>query len=237
MIQVLVLCSFVACLPTTLGISCYSCAEYPGSSETCSSLSIISCDSFYDSCMTTIVTGEVHGYQYSTTVKDCSISSTCDSNLICNQVNSSISQSNGTMFSCSVNCCDSDLCNGGGPTEYPTGGPLPTRYPTGGPLPTGYPTGRPLPTGYPTSGPEPSGFPTAGPPGPDPQSRLKYYIHALEALLRQMEYIVDNELGAHPSISAKKRTGRNKKRSQAQMKMKTLRIIKENVEKMFSNKE
>ena len=32
-------------------------------------------------------------------------------------------------------------------------------------------------------------------------------------------------------------TGRNKKRSQAQMKMKTLRIIKENVEKMFSNKE
>ena len=114
LITLQVLCSFVACLPTTLGISCYSCAEYPGSSETCSSLSMISCDSFYDSCMTTIVTGEVHGYQYSTTVKDCSISNTCDSNLICNQVNSSISQSNGTMFSCSVNCCDSDLCNGGG---------------------------------------------------------------------------------------------------------------------------
>ncbi|KAM7434839.1 hypothetical protein ABFA07_015116 [Porites harrisoni] len=177
--------------------------------------------------MAMTVTGKVHGYQYSTTAKNCSISSVCDSNLICDQVNSSISQSNGTMFSCSVNCCDSDLCNGGGPTEYPTGGPLPTGYPTGGPLPTGYPT----------SGPEPSGFPTAGPPGPDPQSRLKYYIHALEALLRQMEYLVDNELGAHPSISAKKRTGRNKKRSQAQMKMKTLRIIKENVEKMFSNKE
>ena len=114
LITLQVLCSFVACLPTTLGISCYSCVDYPGSSEPCSNPSIIPCESYYDSCMAMTVTGKVHGYQYSTTAKNCSISSVCDSNLICDQVNSSISQSNGTMFSCSVNCCDSDLCNGGG---------------------------------------------------------------------------------------------------------------------------
>lgn len=100
-------------------------------------------------------------------------------------------------------------------------------------------------------GAEPTGYPTAGPPKPDPQSRLKNYISILQALLNEMEYIVDNELGVHVSMSSKKHKDRNKKhnkkRNKKQMRenkrvakrhelmRKALEAINENLFKMAPN--
>ena len=110
------LCGFVANLPTAFSISCYSCGDYPGSSQPCSSPSVNHCgDYFYDSCMSMSVTGEIFGIRYTTTIKNCSISQfQCNSSFVCDQVNSSLAASNGTLHACSVNCCYGDLCNGQG---------------------------------------------------------------------------------------------------------------------------
>lgn len=109
------LCGFVANLPTAFSISCYSCGDYPGSSQPCSSPSVNHCDYFYDSCMSMSVTGEFYGIRYTTTIKNCSISQfQCNSSFVCDQVNNSVAASNGTLHSCSVNCCYGDLCNGQG---------------------------------------------------------------------------------------------------------------------------
>lgn len=112
------LCSFVACLPTVLGISCYSCHEYLGSNQTCSNPSISSCASYYDSCMTLRVTAQFMGLNISQTLKNCSISSTCGSTVVCDQVNSTISGTGITMLSCTLDCCSGDLCNGQGTSCY-----------------------------------------------------------------------------------------------------------------------
>ncbi|KAM7434844.1 hypothetical protein ABFA07_015121 [Porites harrisoni] len=112
MILILALCSFVACLPTVLGISCYSCHEYLGSNQTCSNPSTSSCASYYDSCMTLRVTAQFMGLNISQTLKDCAISSTCSSTVLCDQVNSTISGTGITMLSCTLDCCSGDLCNG-----------------------------------------------------------------------------------------------------------------------------
>ena len=112
------LCSFVACLPTVLGISCYSCHEYLGSNQTCSSPSTSSCASYYDSCMTLRVTAQFMGLNISQTLKDCAISSTCSSTVVCDQVNSTISGTGITMLSCTLDCCSGDLCNGQGTSCY-----------------------------------------------------------------------------------------------------------------------
>ena len=112
------LCSFVACLPTVLGISCYSCHEYLGSNQTCSNPSTSSCASYYDSCMTLRVTAQFMGLNISQTLKDCTISSTCSSTVVCDQVNSTISGTGITMLSCTLDCCSGDLCNGQGTSCY-----------------------------------------------------------------------------------------------------------------------
>ena len=112
------LCSFVACLPTVLGISCYSCHEYLGSNQTCSNPSTSSCASYYDSCMTLRVTAQFMGLNISQTLKDCAISSTCSSTVVCDQVNSTISGTGITMLSCTLDCCSGDLCNGQGTSCY-----------------------------------------------------------------------------------------------------------------------
>ena len=112
------LCSFVACLPTVLGISCYSCHEYLGSNQTCSNPSTSSCVSYYDSCMTLRVTAQFMGLNISQTLKDCAISSTCSSTVVCDQVNSTISGTGITMLSCTLDCCSGDLCNGQGTSCY-----------------------------------------------------------------------------------------------------------------------
>ena len=112
------LCSFVACLPTVLGISCYSCHEYLGSNQTCSNPSTSSCASYYDSCMTLRVTAQFMGLNISQTLKDCAISSTCSSTVLCDQVNSTISGTGITMLSCTLDCCSGDLCNGQGTSCY-----------------------------------------------------------------------------------------------------------------------
>ena len=109
------LCSFLASLPPAEGISCYSCLEYPGSNQTCSNPSIIQCGPYYDSCVAMNVTSNIMGIHSSAALKNCSISNPqCNSSYVCGLVNSSISQSGGTLLSCSVNCCYGDLCNGQG---------------------------------------------------------------------------------------------------------------------------
>ena len=108
------LCSFVACLPTVLGISCYSCHEYLGSNQTCRNPTASSCASYYDSCMT----AQFMGLNISQTLKDCAISSTCSSTVVCDQVNSTISGTGITMLSCTLDCCSGDLCNGQGTSCY-----------------------------------------------------------------------------------------------------------------------
>lgn len=112
------LCSLVACLPTVLGISCYSCHEYLGSNQTCSNPSTSSCASYYDSCMTLRVTAQFMGLNISQTLKDCAISSTCSSTVVCDQVNSTISGTGITVLSCTLDCCSGDLCNGQGTSCY-----------------------------------------------------------------------------------------------------------------------
>ena len=110
-----VLCSFLASLPHAEGISCYSCLEYPGSNQTCSNPSIIQCGPYYDSCVDMNVTSNIMGIHSSAALKNCSISNPqCNSSYVCGLVNSSISQSGGTLLSCSLNCCYGDLCNGQG---------------------------------------------------------------------------------------------------------------------------
>lgn len=110
-----ILCSFLASLPPAQGISCYSCLEYPGSSQTCSNPSIIQCGPYYDSCVAMNVTSNIMGIHSSAALKNCSISNhQCNASYVCGLVNSSISQSNGTLLSCSLNCCYGDLCNGQG---------------------------------------------------------------------------------------------------------------------------
>ncbi|CAH3151791.1 unnamed protein product, partial [Porites evermanni] len=128
-----ILCSFLASLPPAEGISCYSCLEYPGSSQTCSNPSIIQCGPYYDSCVAMNVTSNIMGIHSSAALKNCSISNhQCNASYVCGLVNSSISQSNGTLLSCSLNCCYGDLCNGqgggGNVTLPPWTNPPPTTY-------------------------------------------------------------------------------------------------------------
>ena len=117
-LELLALCSFVACLPTILGISCYSCHEYLGSNQTCSNPSTSSCSSHYDSGMTLRATAQFMGSNISQTLKNCPISSTCSSTVVCDQVNSTISGAGITMLSCTLDCCSGDLCNGQGTSCY-----------------------------------------------------------------------------------------------------------------------
>ncbi|CAH3178723.1 unnamed protein product [Porites lobata] len=132
-ILALVLCSFLASLPHAEGISCYSCLEYPGSNQTCSNPAIIQCGPYYDSCVAMNYTSNIMGIHYSAALKNCSISNhQCNSSYVCGLVNSSISQSGGTLLSCSFNCCYGDLCNGqgggGNVTLPPWTNPPPTTY-------------------------------------------------------------------------------------------------------------
>ena len=61
------------------------------------------------------VTSNIMGIHSSAALKNCSISNPqCNSSYVCGLVNSSISQSGGTLLSCSFNCCYGDLCNGQG---------------------------------------------------------------------------------------------------------------------------
>ena len=98
---------FVVTLPTTLGLSCYACHDYIGSPSSCSNPSVINCESFYNSCLTVHATMEMFGMSFSTTWKNCSVSSMCDSNFFCNQL-----EDDPMLKSCSTNCCSGNLCNG-----------------------------------------------------------------------------------------------------------------------------
>ncbi|KAK2553611.1 hypothetical protein P5673_025104 [Acropora cervicornis] len=93
-------------LPTTLGLTCYSCHEYIGSPSSCNNPSVINCESFYNSCLTVHATMEMFGMSFSTTWKNCSVSSMCDSNFLCNQL-----KDDPMMKSCSTTCCSGNLCN------------------------------------------------------------------------------------------------------------------------------
>ncbi|XP_029212336.2 CD59 glycoprotein-like [Acropora millepora] len=98
---------FVVTLPTTLGLSCYACHDYIGSPSSCSNPSVINCESFYNTCLTVNATMEMFGMSFSTTWKNCSVSSMCDSNFFCNQL-----EDDPMLKSCSTNCCSGNLCNG-----------------------------------------------------------------------------------------------------------------------------
>ncbi|XP_015757678.1 PREDICTED: urokinase plasminogen activator surface receptor-like isoform X2 [Acropora digitifera] len=94
-------------LPTSTGLSCYLCHEYIGSASSCSNPSVINCDSSLDSCVTVTSTMEIFGMSFSSTLKNCSHSSLCGSNFVCNQL-SDIPE----LKSCSMTCCSGNLCNG-----------------------------------------------------------------------------------------------------------------------------
>ena len=97
----------VATLPTTLGLSCYVCHEYIGSPSSCSNPSVINCESFLDSCVTVHSTMEMFGMSFSSTLKNCSASSLCQSNFVCDQMKDLPG-----FKSCSMTCCSGNLCNG-----------------------------------------------------------------------------------------------------------------------------
>ncbi|XP_068675741.1 cubilin-like [Montipora foliosa] len=101
-------------LPRASGLRCYTCLDYPGSTQPCSNPSIQQCDSWKDSCRSIVVTAEIYGMVYTRTMKNCSHSFfQCNSGTLCNYANQSIiSNDNGTLLACSVNCCYGDLCNG-----------------------------------------------------------------------------------------------------------------------------
>ena len=112
-------CGFFANLPTASSIQCYACADYPSSSEPCNgSASVIQCESYFDSCSSLTTTLEIFGNDYTTTAKNCSFAQfSCDPS-ICDQINTSIVSSGGSMKQCDLYCCQSDLCNGGGCSLY-----------------------------------------------------------------------------------------------------------------------
>lgn len=159
---------FLANLPTAVSIECYACVDYPGSPTPCGDdATVLSCPSDVDSCVTMVMGFDYSGYNLTTITKNCSAVQYggCNESYICNSVNISVVSSGGILTECSVNCCQSDLCNGpAGPGPEPTDGPV---------------------------GPEPPA------PGPDTQSRLQSYIETMNALLDQMESIVENELGGN----------------------------------------
>lgn len=100
-------CSLVVTLPSSLGLSCYLCHEYIGSASSCSNPSVINCNSHLDSCVTVESTTEIFGMSFSSTLKNCSHSTLCGSNFVCNQM-SDIPE----LKSCSMTCCSGNLCNG-----------------------------------------------------------------------------------------------------------------------------
>lgn len=111
----LFLCGFVANLPSASCLRCYQCFDYPGSSQPCSNPSVLQCDNSYDSCLSGVLTAEISGSLFTTAIKNCSISQMhCNESLVCGQANSSIAVGNGTLLTCSLNCCYGDLCNYGG---------------------------------------------------------------------------------------------------------------------------
>ena len=106
------LCGFMANLPTAFSLSCYSCQDYPGSTQPCSNPSEHHCLIYYDSCMSADTTIEYNGERFTSTVKGCTISQVCNSNLICEQLNITMAAVNMRIGTCSVSCCHGDLCNG-----------------------------------------------------------------------------------------------------------------------------
>ncbi|XP_068728356.1 cubilin-like [Montipora capricornis] len=124
-------------LPRASCLRCYTCLDYPGSTQPCSNPSIQQCDSWKDSCRSFVVTAETYGMRYTTTMKNCSHSLfQCNSGTLCNYVNQSIiSNANGTLLACSVNCCYGDLCNGQGSSITNSTMPSWTNSPTYPPVP------------------------------------------------------------------------------------------------------
>ncbi|XP_078353637.1 uncharacterized protein LOC144638284 isoform X1 [Oculina patagonica] len=124
------LCGFLANLPTALSIQCYACADYPGSPEPCNNSAVITCESYFDSCMSVTTTVEFYGMNHTTTAKNCSLSHSeysCNQTFICDKVNSSVAAAGGSVIQCDLRCCHSDRCNGqgggGGGPQPPTPGP------------------------------------------------------------------------------------------------------------------
>ena len=110
-LQVLcLLCGFVANLPTSFSLNCYTCHDYPGSSEPCSSPTVEHCESYYDSCMSFSATVEYYGMTIPTTYKDCMMSQVCNSTALCQQMKDNLPDS-AVLKHCSVDCCHGDLCN------------------------------------------------------------------------------------------------------------------------------
>ena len=104
------LCGFVANLPTSFSLNCYTCHDYPGSSEPCSSPTVKQCDSYYDSCISFSATVEYYGMTIPTTYKDCMISQQCNSTALCGHMTDNLPDS-AVLKHCSVDCCHGDLCN------------------------------------------------------------------------------------------------------------------------------
>lgn len=113
-------CVFFANLPTVSSIQCYVCTDYPGSSTPCnSSASVIQCESYFNSCSSVTITLEYSGNDYTSTAKYCaSAQYSCDPSIQCDQINSSVVSSGGSMKQCNFSCCHSDLCNSGGCSLY-----------------------------------------------------------------------------------------------------------------------
>ena len=106
------MCVVVGNLPTVISLSCYACIDYPGSSQPCSNPSVINCDFYFDTCVSFDATLEFSGMSHTIATKNCSVSQICNSNVLCDQVNSTLPA--GSMKKCSTTCCSGSLCNGHG---------------------------------------------------------------------------------------------------------------------------
>ena len=107
---------FLANLPTTVGIECYACADYPNSPTPCGdNTTVLTCPSYYDSCATMVMGFDYSGFNFTTIARNCSMVDygACNESYICSLVNSSVAP-DGILTECSVSCCQDDLCNGPG---------------------------------------------------------------------------------------------------------------------------
>jgi len=111
-------CILYLSLPLALGLKCEAGCKVssgvPGSEKACNGMTggMITCDQFFDRCMTTKlnIPGPFRGFSSDMEIKNCSSSFVCEPSsdyYLCKLMNST-----GMMASCSLHCCEGDMCNG-----------------------------------------------------------------------------------------------------------------------------
>lgn len=86
----------------------------PGSEKACDGMKsgMVTCNPYFDRCMTTKakILGPFRGFSSDMEIKNCSSSFFCEPSSdfnLCKLMNST-----GMVSTCSLHCCDGDMCNG-----------------------------------------------------------------------------------------------------------------------------